>query len=83
MHRYVPSHILGRVSSLDWMVSTSLIPVSLALTAPLAQAIGAGTTLVVAGVFGSAILLLFLLIPGIREPEQFDAADGAVPQTSE
>ena len=83
MHRYVPSHILGRVSSLDWMVSTSLIPVSLALTAPLAQAIGAGTTLVAAGVFGSAILLLFLLIPGIREPEQFDAADGAVAQTSE
>jgi predicted MFS family arabinose efflux permease len=83
MHRYVPSNLLGRVSSLDWMVSTSLIPVSLALAGPLAQAIGAGATLVAAGVFGSVILLLFLLIPGIREPEQVEAADHTVAQTSD
>jgi MFS family permease len=83
MHRYVPGNLLGRVSSLDWMVSTSLIPVSLALTGPLAQTIGARATLVGAGVFGSVAMLLFLLIPGIREPEQAAAAEKAIPQTSD
>jgi MFS family permease len=83
MHRYVPGNLLGRVSSLDWMVSTSLIPVSLALTGPLAQSIGARATLVGAGVFGSVAMLLFLLIPGIREPEQAAAAEKAIPQTSD
>jgi predicted MFS family arabinose efflux permease len=83
MHRYVPGNLLGRVSSLDWMVSTSLIPVSLALTGPLAQTIGARATLVGAGVFGSVAVLLFLLIPGIREPEQTAAAEKAIAQTSE
>jgi predicted MFS family arabinose efflux permease len=83
MHRYVPGNLLGRVSSLDWMVSTSLIPVSLALTGPLAQTIGARATLIGAGVFGSVAVLLFLLIPGIREPEQVAAAEKAIAQTSD
>jgi MFS family permease len=81
LHRCVPSHILGRVSSLDWMVSTSLIPVSLALTGPLAAAIGPRATLVAAGVLGSIILMLFLLIPGIREPEMAEARDQDLSQT--
>jgi MFS family permease len=81
MHRYVPGNLLGRVSSLDWMVSTSLIPVSLALAGPIAQAIGAGATLIGAGIFGGVILMLFLLIPGILEPEHVEAAEGAVAQT--
>lgn len=83
MHRYVPSNILGRVSSLDWMVSTSLIPLSLAITAPLAHTIGARATLVGAGVFGSIAVLMFLLIPGIREPEQLESAEGAVAPTGD
>jgi MFS family permease len=78
MHRYVPGHILGRVSSLDWMVSTSLIPISLALTGPLAQTIGARGTLVAAGIFGSAAILLFLLIPGVRDLEHEETQPSAV-----
>lgn len=74
MHRYVPGRILGRVSSLDWLVSTSLIPISLAITAPLSRAIGEDTTLVAAGVAGFVVFLSFLLLPGVREPERAEHA---------
>ena len=46
MHRLVPTSLLGRVSSLDWLVSVSLIPVSFALTGPIADAVGVGLTLI-------------------------------------
>ena len=34
MQRLVPRRLLGRVSSLDWMVSIGLVPLSFALTGP-------------------------------------------------
>ena len=70
MHRLVPGDILGRVSSLDWFVSTSLIPVSLALAGPLSHALGPSTTLVFAGIVGCVVILSFLLVPGVRGPEE-------------
>ncbi len=45
----VPPEMRGRVSSLDWVVGLAFVPASFALTAPLSAAIGAGTTMVVAG----------------------------------
>jgi DHA3 family tetracycline resistance protein-like MFS transporter len=50
MQTRVPPALLGRVSSLDWLVSLGLTPVSFALTAPAAAVLGASATLVVAGV---------------------------------
>ena len=35
--RHVPSRMLGRVSSLDWLISIGLLPISFALTAPVAS----------------------------------------------
>ena len=35
--RHVPASMLGRVSSLDWMISIGLLPLSFALTAPAAS----------------------------------------------
>lgn len=70
MHRLVPSELLGRVSSLDWLVSTSLIPVSFALTGPIASAIGARATLAGAGIVGGLAVLGFLLLPGVRAIEK-------------
>ncbi len=32
--RHVPGHMLGRVSSLDWLISIGLLPLSFALTGP-------------------------------------------------
>jgi hypothetical protein len=78
MHRLVPSELLGRVSSLDWLISISLVPVSFVLTGPVANAIGTDTTLIVAGVTGSVLTFAFLLLPGIHDTEKNGAL--ALPQ---
>lgn len=70
MHKLVPGELLGRVSSLDWLVSTALVPVSFILTGPVAEAIGVGRTLVLAGTIGSALTFAFLLLPGIHDTER-------------
>jgi hypothetical protein len=64
--RRVVNSMLGRVSSIDWCISTALLPLSYALTAPIAQALGARQTLVAVGVLGAAVTLGFLLLPGMR-----------------
>ena len=70
MHRLVPTSLLGRVSSLDWFVSVSLIPVSFALTGPIADAIGTDATLLGAGLLGAPATILFLFLPGMRDSER-------------
>ena len=67
--RHVPLSLLGRVSSLDWLISIGLLPVSFALTAPVAGLIGARTTLVAAAVVGTGATVAALLIPGMRDVE--------------
>ena len=69
MKTLVPDQLLGRVSSLDWIVSIGLVPMSLALTGPIAQAVGARATLVAAGVLGASTFVVLLAVPGIRDPE--------------
>ena len=44
--------MLGRVSSLDWLISISLLPVSFAITGPVAGLVGVRATLVGAGLIG-------------------------------
>lgn len=66
----VPGELLGRVTSLDWFVSTSLVPVSFALTGPVSHALGAQTTLVVAGVAAAVATIAFLFVPGVRDTER-------------
>jgi MFS family permease len=68
--RHVPGSTLGRVSSLDWLISIGLLPVSFALTAPVAGAVGARTTLVAAGLLGAVVTLAALFLPGMRAIEQ-------------
>jgi MFS family permease len=65
--RLVPGDLLGRVSSIDGFVSTSLMPLSFALTPVVAQALGLTATFLVAGGAGAAITLGFLLLPGMRD----------------
>ena len=55
--------------SLDWFVSIGLTPLSFAITGPVAELLGARTTLAVAGALGTATFL-FLFIPGVRDPER-------------
>jgi Transmembrane secretion effector len=71
VQRHVPGEILGRVSSLDWMISAGLIPLSFALTGPAAAAIGAEATLLLAGIGGGTVILAtMVLLPGVLDPER-------------
>jgi DHA3 family tetracycline resistance protein-like MFS transporter len=70
MQRHVPTALLGRVSSFDWLVSVSLIPVSFAITGPIAELIGPKATLIGAGALGIPATLLFLFLPGMRDLER-------------
>jgi DHA3 family tetracycline resistance protein-like MFS transporter len=74
--RHVPSRLLGRVSSLDWMISIGLLPISFALTAPVAGIVGVRATLVGAGLIGAAITLAALFLPGIRDIESLEGRSG-------
>ena len=80
--RNVPAHLLGRVSSLDWLISIGLLPLSFALTGPAAAAFGAQATLVAAGVLGAIVTAAALLVPGtqaIDEPREPSAAQHPIP----
>ena len=66
----VPTRLLGRVSSLDWLISIGLMPLSYALAGPVATWLGTRTTLIGAGLLGSVITFAFLFLPGMRSPEK-------------
>jgi MFS family permease len=88
MHTLVPGELLGRVSSLDWFVSIGLIPVSFALTGPIAELAGAQATLVGAGLLGTVGMLgLFFAVPAVRDPERYalggDAGVGPLAKSGE
>ncbi len=74
----VPAGLLGRVSSLDWMISTGLMPLSYALAGPLALWFGARPTLIGAGLLGALITFGFLFLPGMRSAERATAGVGAI-----
>jgi MFS family permease len=67
--RHVPPELLGRVSSLDWLISMGLLPLSFALTGPVSAALGPQATLIAAGALGSVVTLAALLLPGMRAVE--------------
>ena len=70
LQQLVPRELLGRVSSLDWLVSVGLVPVSFALTGPVAGAIGPEWTMVAAGTVGAVLMGALLFAPGVRDPER-------------
>jgi Transmembrane secretion effector len=70
IQRLVPSHLLGRVSSLDWMISIAGVPASFAIVGPAADVFGVDATLIAAGVLGGALTLVFMFYPGARAPER-------------
>jgi hypothetical protein len=70
LQTHVPTRLLGRVSSLDWLVSGSLIPISYAITGPLAESIGTKPTFVLAGLTGASVLFGALAIPRLHDSER-------------
>ncbi len=77
--RHVPSGMLGRVSSLDWLISIGLLPLSFALTGAVSAVVGAQTTLVLAGITGAAVTIGGLFVPGVRAVERAPAREAVRP----
>jgi MFS family permease len=66
LQRRVPPHLLGRVASLDFFVSISLMPVSMALAGPVSEAIGLQATFLVAGTvptLAAVVAILWARLP--------------------
>jgi hypothetical protein len=70
LQRRVPNELRGRVASVDWLVSTGLVPVSFVITGPVAGAVGAGATMVGAGVLGGLLLAAVMVLPPVLAPEE-------------
>jgi len=81
IYAHVPREMLGRVSSFDWFVSIGLVPVSFALTGPMAKLVGAKATLAGAGVLG-AVACAVVFLPSVRDPEAEPLPGGDVPVTT-
>ncbi len=69
LQRLVPAGLLGRVRSLDWLLSVGLVPLSFAVTGPVAGVLGVRATLVGASLIASAIALATLFLPGMRSTD--------------
>ena len=79
LQRLVPGGMIGRVSSLDWLLSLGLAPFSYALTGPVSGLLGVDATLFGAGIMSGSVLLLFLLfLPSVREAAPADPEPLAV-----
>ena len=77
MQRLVPGPLLGRVSSLDWLISIAGVPLSFAVVGPAAAAFGVDATLIAAGVIGALVTVAFMFYPGARDPERDGTLDAA------
>ncbi len=62
----VPDHLIARVSSLDWLGSTALRPIGLAIVAPIAAVIGPALVLIVASGVTFATLVGVTVQPSVR-----------------
>lgn len=64
LQREVPAERLARVTSLDWIAASALTPLGLALTGPVASALGTSPVLLLAALLGVALPLTALLASG-------------------
>ncbi|MGC1183978.1 MAG: MFS transporter [Candidatus Dormiibacterota bacterium] len=62
----VPGFMLGRVSSFDMMLSYCLIPLSMAITGPIAGVIGVRQVFFWAGAAACVVTLIFLVVPDLQ-----------------
>jgi hypothetical protein len=78
LQQSVPAGMIGRVSSLDWILTLGLAPLSYALIAPIADALGARTTMLWSGIVSGVVLLVVLV--AVRDVRSLGAvAEEATP----
>jgi MFS family permease len=61
LQRRVPPSLLGRVSSLDFFVSLSFMPISMALAGPVSELIGLRATFLIAGLAPTVLAVLTIV----------------------
>ena len=61
LQRRVPPHMLGRVASLDFFISVSLMPVSMALAGPVSELLGLRTTFYIAGIVPGVVAIVAII----------------------
>ena len=86
LQRRVPPSLLGRVSSLDFFVSLSLMPLSMALAGPASGLIGSAATFLVAGLAPPVLAVVALLaarLPADEVAHPLDRAPAAAPPAEE
>ena len=76
LQRRVPSHMLGRVASLDFFVSISLMPVSMALAGPLSELLGLRTTFYIAGIVPGIVAVVAIIWARMPQDEIAHPLDG-------
>lgn len=69
LQRRVPPALLGRVSSLDFFVSLVLMPVSMAVAAPVSAVVGLGATFLVAGVVPPVLAVIAVVAARLPRDE--------------
>jgi Transmembrane secretion effector len=69
LQRLVPRELLGRVKSLDWLLSIGLGPLGFALCGPAAAWLGVDAVLVIAGLSTVVLTIGFYFLPGMRDTE--------------
>ena len=79
LQRRVPTHLLGRVSSLDFFVSLALMPLSTALAGPVGERVGIPVTFVVAAVVPPVLAVIALLAWRLPRDEIAHPLDRAAP----
>lgn len=66
LQEFVPSDLLGRVSSIDMLVSSGLLPIGYGLAGIAADRLGAAPVFMLGGAIAAAIITLGLVHPAIR-----------------
>ena len=69
VQQQVPSDILGRVASVNYLVSLALSPLGLVVAGVLADTLGVRSTLMIGGAI-SALTIFIPLVPGVRDPDR-------------
>jgi len=69
LQRRVPPHLLGRVASLDFFVSISLMPISMAVAGPVSEAIGLRTTFLIAGTLPAVAAVVAIVAAKLPQDE--------------
>lgn len=80
LQEQIPTDVLSRVSSYDWLVSLVFMPLGFALAGPAADVIGLHATLVAAATISLTVHLAVLALPSARNLRRDEGAPTPAPQ---